>query len=119
MQLSATDKCRKCSNVNEPLEGYYFQTQYKNKDKNFRCSKKITEKCRGSVTLSPNETIVRKRFQTCSGLCKVEDKILEEVHEYEETDRNFKINGHTYHFTTEPKTGNKYFRCIYTNTKKR
>ena len=57
------------------MKFYYFQTQYKNKDKNFRCSKKITEKCRGSVTLSPNETIVRKRVHTWSVISEVDNTL--------------------------------------------
>ena len=52
---------------------YNFQTQYKNKNKHFSCEKSKSERCRGYVTLSPNETIVRKRFHTCSGICKIED----------------------------------------------
>jgi hypothetical protein len=71
---------------------YKFKTQFKNKNKYFRCEKSKTERCRGSVTLSPYETVVRKRFHTCSCICKVENKTLEEVHEYEETDKKTKIN---------------------------
>jgi len=58
------------------VEGYsyYFNHQYKNKNIYYSCKKKTTEKCRGSVTLSPNETIVRKQFHTCSGICKEELK---------------------------------------------
>ena len=90
---------------------YNFQTQYKNKNKYFRCRKKNTQKCRGSVTLSPKETIVRKRVHTCSSVCKVEETIFEDVLEYEESGRRFKINGHYYNLIYETKTGNKYYVC--------
>ena len=90
--------CITKNNNNQPLiitvDGYTykFKTQFKNKNKYFRCEKSKTERCRGSDTLSPYETVVRKRFHTCSCICKVENKTLEEVHEFEETDKKTKIN---------------------------
>ncbi len=64
-------------NNNPPIiisvDGYSYtlNKQYKNKNKYFRCRKFKTEKCGGSIILSPNETVVRKQFHTCSGMCKV------------------------------------------------
>ena len=116
--------CITKNNNNQPLiitvDGYTykFKTQFKNKNKYFRCEKSKTERCRGSVTLSPYETVVRKRFHTCSCICKVENKTLEEVHEYEETDKKTKINGHFYHFRSESKIKSKYYLCNKRNTQK-
>ena len=38
--------------------------------------------------------------------------MLEEVLEYEEIGRRFKINGHYYNLNFKSKTGNKYYMCI-------
>jgi hypothetical protein len=114
------DVQHKEKNIKITVDGYsyYFQTQYKNKNKYFRCSKKKAKKCLGSVTLSQNDTIVRKRFHTCGGLCKVEDKTLEEVYEYEETCGRFKINGYFYNFNNESRNKNKYYQCFKKNSQK-
>jgi len=69
--------CDPSKNNNPPIiisvDGYSYSLnkQYKNKSKYFRCRKFKTEKCGGSIILSPNETVVRKQFHTCSGICKV------------------------------------------------
>ena len=57
------------------LDGYSYNYnfEYKNKNKHFLCKKSKADKCRGSVTLSPNGTIVRKRSHACSDKCKVKD----------------------------------------------
>jgi hypothetical protein len=103
---------------------YYFRVEFKSMNKYFQCLhyNSTKKRCHGTITITPNNQIVKKVDHTCSGKYTVdkpsENNGLEEVQEYEGNGNNFKINGHTYHFTTEPKTGNKYFRCIYTNTKK-
>ena len=57
------------------LDGYSYNYnfEYKNKNKHFLCKKSKADKCWGSVTLSPNGTIVRKRSHACSDICKVKD----------------------------------------------
>ena len=103
------------------VEGYsyYFNHQYKNKNIYYSCKKKTTEKCRGSVTLSPNETIVRKQFHTCSGICKKELKSLDEVQEYEETNGKTRINGYFYHLSSVSTTKNKYYKCSKRKSKQK
>ena len=108
------------------INGYRYTLSHVHKtgNKYFKCvcAYLIGDKCPGFIIITPNNQIVKKVDHTCSGKYTVdkpsENNGWEEVQEYEGNGNNFKINGHTYHFTTEPKTGNKYFRCIYTNTKK-
>jgi hypothetical protein len=108
------------------INGYRYTLSHVHKtgNKYFKCvcAYIIGDKCPGFIIITPNNQIVKKVDHTCSGTYTVdkpsENNGLEEVQEYEGNGNNFKINRHTYHFTTEPKTGNKCFRCIYTNTKK-
>ena len=46
----------------------------------------------------------------------IEDQTLEEVYEYEEIGRSFKINGHFYNFISEYETKYKYYRCLKRNS---
>ena len=102
---------------------YYFITEYKSKNKYFQCiKKKCSEKCPGSVTITPSRKIVNKVVHICN--CKgtvdkpSEDNELEKVQEYEVIGKKFKINGHRYYFRVEFKSKNKYFQCILSNSTK-
>ena len=71
---------------------YYFITEYKSKNKYFRCIKK---NCSGSVTITPSRRIVNKVVHICN--CKgtvdkpSEDNELEKVQEYEKIGGKFKM----------------------------
>jgi len=100
---------------------YYFTREYKSKNKYFQCiKKKCSEKCPGSVTITPSRKIVNKVVHICN--CKgtvdkpSEDNELEKVQEYEKIGGKFKINGHRYYSNAERKTGNKYFQCVHSNS---
>jgi len=84
---------------------YNFNKEYRTKNKFYICNKKNSQKCRGSVTISPNRQIIKRVEHTCK------NQILEEVHEYEEIGRGFKINGHSYNFKNESMIKNKYYQC--------
>ena len=124
--LENVQEYEKISGRRFKINGYRYTLSHVHKtgNKYFKCvcAYLIGDKCPGFIIITPNNQIVKKVDHTCSGKYTVdkpsENNGLEEVQEYEGNGNNFKINGHTYHFTTEPKTGNKYFRCIYTNTKK-
>ena len=91
------------------INGYYytFRHEFKSKKKYYVCSKLKSQKCRGSITISPNHRIIKRVEHTC----QCQDQISEEVYEYEESGRSFKINGHYYHFTNESKKKNKFYLC--------
>ena len=98
------------------INGYFynFTNESTNKNKYYTCNKRCcTIKCRGSVTISPNRQIIKRVEHTCQG----QDQILEEVQEFEEKGRGFKINGHYYHFKYESNTKSKHYACIKTRIK--
>ena len=104
---------------------YYFNAEHKTGNKYFQCkgSNSFGKKCSGSITITPNHRITKKVEHICCGIGTVDktflEKELEKVQEYEEMGSKFKINGHRYYFGNKnKKTGNKYFLCIYRNTKK-
>ena len=98
------------------INGYYytFRHEFKSKKKYYVCSKLKSQKCRGSITISPNRQIIKRVEHTCqspnigSGISEVEDKTLEEAYEYEEKGRRLKINGHNYNLKNESMKKNKY-----------
>jgi len=77
------------------------------KNKYYVCNKLTSQKCRGSITISPNRQIIKRVEHTC----QFQDQISEEVQEYEEKDGRLKINGHYYKLKSEYKNGNKYYDC--------
>ena len=90
------------------INGYFYNFTNKSKTKNkyYQCYKRTgIIKCRGSVTISPNRQIIKRVEHTC------QNQILEEVHEYEESGRGFKINGYYYTFKRENKNKNNYYVC--------
>ena len=74
------------------INGYYysFQREFKSKNQYYVCNKRKGQKCRGSITISPNRQIIKRVEHTC----QCQDQISEEVNEYDETERRFKINGY-------------------------
>jgi histone H3/H4 len=98
------------------INGYFynFTNESTNKNKYYTCNKRrCTIKCRGSITISPNGQIIKKVEHTCQ--CQYQ--ILEEVQEYAEKGRSFKINGYYYHFKYESNTKSKHYACIKTRIK--
>jgi hypothetical protein len=91
------------------INGYFynFNNESRNKNKYYQCFKKNSQKCRGSITISPNRQIIKRVEHTC----QCQDQISEEVQEYEETGRSFKINGYYYSFQHESTKKNKYYLC--------
>ena len=91
------------------INGFYYNlyNESMKKNKYYKCNKKDSQKCRGSITISPNRQIIKRVEHTC----QCQDQILEEVQEYEETGRSFKINGYYYNFKRENKNKNKYYKC--------
>jgi hypothetical protein len=92
------------------INGYYYNFSNESKTKNnyYLCNKRRnTIKCRGSITISPSGQIIKKVEHSCQS----QNQILEEVHEYEEKNRRFKINGYYYSFQHEFKSKNQYYVC--------
>jgi len=91
------------------INGYYynFNGESMKKFKYYGCNKRNSQKCRGSITISPNRQIIKRVEHSCQS----QDQIMEEVHEYEKTGGRFKINGYFYNFFYESKTKNKYYQC--------
>ena len=91
------------------INGYFynFNNESRNKNKYYQCFKKDSQKCRESITISPNRQIIKRVEHTC----QCQDQILEEVHEYEEIGRSFKINGHYYNLKNKLMKKNKYYVC--------
>ncbi len=98
------------------INGYYynFHNESTNKNKYYGCNKKNSQKCRGSLLITPSRQIIKKVEHTC----QCQDQISEEVHEYEETGRRFKINGLYYHLKKESMKKNKYYQCNKKNSQK-
>ena len=84
------------------------------KNKYYVCNKLTSQKCRGSIIISPNRQIIKRVEHTC----QCQDQILEEVHEYEEKGRRLKINGHNYNLKNESMKKNKYYVCNKMNSQK-
>jgi c-di-GMP-related signal transduction protein len=92
------------------INGYFYKFRHESwtKNKYYQCYKRCNAiKCRGSITISPNGQIIKRVEHTC----QCQDQILEEVHEYEEIGRRFKINGYYYSFQREFKSKNQYYVC--------
>jgi hypothetical protein len=96
------------------INGYYynFHNESTTKNKYYQCYKKNSQKCRGSITISPNRQIIKRVEHSC----QIQNQILEEVQEYEETGRRFKINGNYYNLILRSK--NKYYVCNKRNGQK-
>ena len=86
---------------------YNLKNESMKKNKYYVCNKMNSQKCRGSITISPNRQII-KRVEHDS---QCQDQISEEVQEYEEKYGRLKINGHYYKLKSEYKNGNKYYDC--------
>jgi len=98
------------------INEYYYNFNYESMKQNkyYVCNKMNSQKCRGSITISPNGQIIKKVEHTC----QCQDQILEEMHEYEEIGRSFKINGYYYHLKKESMKKNKYYACSKKDSKK-
>ena len=99
---------------------YYFRFESMTKNKQYSCIERNTKRCRGSITISPNSRIVKKIEHICNksqndnynkGRAKAK-LISEELHEYEDKDGRFKINGNCYYYRSESSLKNKYFTCV-------
>jgi len=86
---------------------YNLKNESRNKNKYYQCFKKDSQKCRGSITISPNRQIIKRVEHTC----QCQDQILEEVQEFEEKGGRFKINGYYYNFNNESRNKNKLYMC--------
>jgi hypothetical protein len=93
------------------INGHYYNLKKKlmKKNKYYVCNKLTSQKCRGSITISPNRQIIKRVEHTC----QCQDQISEEVHEYEEKGRSFKINGYYYSFRLESTKKNKYYMHFF------
>ncbi len=92
------------------INGHYYnlRCELKSKNKYYKCDKRVGSiKCRGSITISPDRHVIKKVEHSC----KIQDKILEKVQEYEETDGRFKINGDNYNLISDSRSKNKYYVC--------
>jgi hypothetical protein len=91
------------------INGYYYNFNYESMKKinYYVCNKKNSQKCRGSLIITPSRQIIKRVEHTC----QCQDQILEEVQEFEEKGGRFKINGYYYNFNNESMKKNKYYRC--------
>jgi hypothetical protein len=99
------------------INGYFYNYHHESNTgkKYYTCNKRCNAiKCRGSITISPNRQITKKVEHTCQS----QDQISEEVHEYEEIGRGFKINGYYYNFNGESMKKFKYYLCNKRNSQK-
>ena len=92
---------------------YYFRFESMTKNKQYSCIERNTKRCRGSITISPNNKIVKKVEHSC--ITSINDNHLYTTN-YGKTERklrgnNIKIAGNFYHFCREYKTKNKYYLC--------
>ena len=86
---------------------YNLKNESTIKNKYYVCNKVNSQKCRGSITISPSGQIIKRVEHTC----QCQNQISEEVHEYEEIGRGFKINGYYYNFNGESMKKFKYYGC--------
>ena len=86
---------------------YNLKNESTIKNKYYVCNKVNSQKCRGSITISPSGQIIKRVEHSCQS----QNQIMEEVQEFEETGGRFKINGHFYHFRSESKIKSKYYLC--------
>ena len=86
---------------------YNLKNESTIKNKYYVCNKVNSQKCRGSITISPSGQIIKRVEHSCQS----QDQILEEVHEFEKTGGWFKINGYFYNFANESTNKNKYYTC--------
>jgi len=98
------------------INGYYynFYNESMKKNKYYACNKIKSQKCRGSITISPNRHIIKRVEHSCQS----QDQISEEVQEFEEKGGRFKINGYYYNFNYESMKKNKYYKCNKINSQK-
>ncbi len=98
------------------INGYYYNlyNESMKKNKYYACIKRSSQKCRGSLLITPSCQIIKKVEHTC----QCQDQISEEVHEYEEIGRRFKINGYYYLLYNESMKKNKYYACNKKNSQK-
>ena len=93
---------------------YYLISESKTEHKYYLCIKsRCAIRCRGSITISPNNKIVKKVEHSC--ITSINDNHLYTTN-YGKTERklrgnNIKIAGNFYHFCREYKTKNKYYLC--------
>jgi hypothetical protein len=91
---------------------YNLKNESMKKNKYYVCNKMNTQKCRGSVIISPNRQIIKRVEHTCQS----QNQILEEVQEFEEKGGRFKINGYYYNLQSVSIQKNKYYQCFKKNS---